>query len=1678
MNRNNRPVSLFCNVKKIRNIFAAALILFGMAPGGAFAEWSIGIYQGNSPLSLDPAAGVTNPVLTASDVTDTTAVFVADPFIIEVAGTWYMFFEVLNGANNQGDIAYATSPDGLNWTYQSIILDESFHLSYPQVFESGGEYYMIPETGENGAVTLYRATSFPTAWTLDSTLITGAVNIDPSVFFANGSWWMFVGTTTNDTLHLYYADVLTGPWVEHPNSPLIVGNANIARPGGRVINDGGTLYRVGQDDDPSYGNQIRLFQITDLTRTSYLEVEVAQTPVLGASGFGWNRDGMHHLDASPLTGGGWLAAVDGNGDPLEVPPPPGPGISKVGWQLWAVDSQELVGEDGAAENAFDGSTATFWHTDWASDSPNPPHTLDIYLGGQYSVNGFDMTPRQDGGVNGRIAGYEFYVSLDGVNWGTPVASGTFANDATVKQVNFTAVDAQFVRLRALSEVNGNPWTVVAELDVLGTASAGGGNVPPDGTINSPTSAVTILAGDSVNFMGSGFDLDANNPLTYSWSFGAGSGVADSGLEDPGNVTFNIPGTYTVTFTATDALGLSDPIPATRTITVQDPNASAPLDPTGLSLLSTDSEELVGEDGAAINAFDSDPSTYWHTDWASDAPSHPHNLDIYLGGQYSVDGFLMTPRQDGGSNGNIAGYEFYVSLDGVNWGAPVASGTFVNDATVKQVNFAAVEAQFVRLRALSEVNGNPWTVVAELQVIASAGAGSGNVPPNGTINTPVSAVTIVAGASVNFTGSGSDLDGNTPLAYNWSFGTDSGVTDSALQNPGSLQFNVPGIYTVTFTVTDALGASDPIPATQTVTVQDPNASAPLDSSGWSVLAVDSEELIGEDGSAINAIDGNTATFWHTEWFSNSPNPPHTLDIYLGGQYSVDGFSMTPRQDSGVNGRIAGYEFYVSLDGVNWGTPVAAGTFANDGTVKQVSFTAVEAQFVRLQALSEVNGNPWTVVAELGVSGSTGAGGGNIAPDGYIDTPVSNLTISTGTTVDFFGTGTDADANYPLTYNWSFGAGSEVADSTAEDPGSILFSVPGTYTVTFTVTDALGLSDPVAATRTIAVEDPGAVLIDQSGWTILAVDSEELIGEDGSSVNAIDGNAGTIWHTEWFNNNPNPPHTLDINMGASYLIDGFLYTPRPDSENGRIAGYEFYVSLDGVSWGAPVASGTFVNDGTAKQVNFADVQAQYVRFRALSEVNGSPWTVVAELGVFLSQTPEANAGPDQNVGEGVFVQLDGSGSTDPNSDPLTYLWTQTGGTPATLSSTTAVSPSFTAPVGLIAHETLIFSLVVNDGLSNSVADTALVVVQSAVAPTAVAGPDQTVAEGVTVLLDGTGSFDPNADLLTYSWSQTAGASVLLSDATAISPTFAAPTGLLSDATLIFELIVTDGTYTSVADAVTITVLAPNQPPVANAGSDQVVPMSTGAASLLDFTAQPIDWFQENAIYTNILEQGYTFTSTHMHWVDNPDLCGFGGCVSNGTTYLMEDNTAPVISMSGSTPFTLTSFDGAEVFNLPNIGTSDGTEDYIEVTGIRADGSTVSVDVVIDQLRDGVGGVADFETFTMPATFTNLVSVTFTGRLFGGSPAGSSIDNINVISEGAFVQLNGSSSSDGDSDPLTYMWTQTGGAPVVLSDPTIVNPTFTAPLGLSVDEVLTFQLVVDDGSGANVADTVVVTVQVPVI
>jgi hypothetical protein len=205
--------------------------------------------------------------------------------------------------------------------------------------------------------------------------------------------------------------------------------------------------------------------------------------------------------------------------------------------------------------------------------------------------------------------------------------------------------------------------------------------------------------------------------------------------------------------------------------------------------------------------------------------------------------------------------------------------------------------------------------------------------------------------------------------------------------------------------------------------------------------------------------------------------------------------------------------------------------------------------------------------------------------------------------------------------------------------------------------------------------------------------------------------------------------------------------------------------------------------------------------------------------VNHAPIANAGADQTAPVGTTVHLDGTTSSDPDGNSLSFQWTlvaQPAGSTATLTGTTTPTPSFV----IDKPGTYTIQLIVNDGRLNSTVDT-VVISTSNSAPVAKAGPDQTAPVGTTVQLDGSASSDVDGDLLTYRWALTvkpAGSTATLSDPSAVQPTFV----IDKPGTYTAQLIVNDGQVDS--DPSTVNVSTVNSKPVANPGPAQSQPVGT--------------------------------------------------------------------------------------------------------------------------------------------------------------------------------------------------------------------------------------------------------------
>ena len=207
--------------------------------------------------------------------------FWADPFIIKRGEKNYVFVEEFLYKKNKGHISVLElNNDGALLKVQTLI-EKPYHMSYPFIFESAGILYMIPETGGNKTIDLYKCVGFPGEWVYVKNIMSKLNAVDTTLFNYNGKWWLFTVIDEIDSsldgspeLFLFFNDdILSDNWISHPLNP-VVSDIRIARPAGKMFMQDGKIYRPSQDSSARYGEAFNINQILTLTETDYEEVLV------------------------------------------------------------------------------------------------------------------------------------------------------------------------------------------------------------------------------------------------------------------------------------------------------------------------------------------------------------------------------------------------------------------------------------------------------------------------------------------------------------------------------------------------------------------------------------------------------------------------------------------------------------------------------------------------------------------------------------------------------------------------------------------------------------------------------------------------------------------------------------------------------------------------------------------------------------------------------------------------------------------------------------------------------------------------------------------------------------------------------------------------------------------------------------------------------------------------------------------------------------------------------------------------------------------------------------------------------------------------------------------------------------------------------------------------------------
>ncbi len=631
-----------------------------------------------------------------------------------------------------------------------------------------------------------------------------------------------------------------------------------------------------------------------------------------------------------------------------------------------------------------------------------------------------------------------------------------------------------------------------------------------------------------------------------------------------------------------------------------------------------------------------------------------------------------------------------------------------------------------------------------------------------------------GTGVTLDGSGSsDVDGDV-LDFSWTFvsvpaGSTASLSDPAAVKP-SFTIDIAGDYVLQLVVNDGLVDSAP----DSVSVSTDN-SAPVADAG-----PDQSAPVGTgvtlDGSGSSDVDGDVLDFSWT--FVSVPagstaslsdpaavKPSFTIDI--AGDYvlqlvvndglvdgapdsvSVSTDNSAPVADAGPD-QSAPVGTGVTLDG--------SGSSDVDGDVLDFSWTFVSVPAGSTASLSD----PAAVKPSFTIDIAGDYVLQLVVNDGLVDGAPDSVSVSTDNSAPVADAGPDQSAPVGTGVTLD-GSGSSDVDGDVLDFSWTFVSVPAGSTAS--------LSDPAAVKPSFTIDIAG-------DYVLQLVVNDGLVDGAPDSVSVSTDNSAPVADA-------GPDQSAPVGTGVT--LDG--------SGSSDVDGDVLDFSWTFVS--VPAGSTASLSDPAAVKPSFTiDIAGDYVLQLVVNDglVDGAPDSVTVGT---QNSPPVADAGPDDVVKVGDTVQLDGAGSTDADNDPLSFFWSLLSlppGSTAVLSDPFAVDPGFAADLA----GDYVAQLIVNDGLVDSAPDTVWIQTENQ-PPLADAGPGLPVSVGDTVTLDGSGSSDPDGDSISFLWTlkPPVGSSAILSDATAVRPSFVADVAGQYQATLV----VSDGLLTSAPDSTVV-------------------------------------------------------------------------------------------------------------------------------------------------------------------------------------------------------------------------------------------------------------------------------------
>lgn len=936
----------------------------------------------------------------------------------------------------------------------------------------------------------------------------------------------------------------------------------------------------------------------------------------------------------------------------------------------------------------------------------------------------------------------------------------------------------------------------------------------------------------------------------------------------------------------------------------------------------------------------------------------------------------------------------------------------------------------------------------------------------------------------------NIGSNTSVTFSLSVsdGTNLAVVDTVTVNVGTWIEGDAGCNTVSGTAGDdkirAFAGNDTLTGSDgNDTLEGGTGSDTIDysSASGSVtvdLTVTSAQDTGGAGTdTLSSIEGVTGSAFNDTFSLSSPvdGAVYTIDGG-GGNNTIDLTNFASSDISFADGAITvdlggGQSFQIVYSNVNL-----------------IDLGDIDARIMssNMNAGSYIGSSIWIDGPQAFRIDHSGAGSINWSYDVTTDTfAVTDTTSTDATTALVIQDLNGADLSTTLTIDQSLGSvtsnvdiGAITITSGSDTVGTITIAGGSGTLGAFTTTggDLLGTTVINANVDTISLDrhilDPFTVNGDVGSFNVMDVEGTvqitgnvgTLTARDIKEATQIDGSV-----TTWTNRDIRSSTTIggSVTNMSIVIVDATV----------RIAG-----DLDTAVITEVQASGTVTASGVTGILDFQVASTAYGNtYASPTEFTFDGTTQMVAVNLASNTLPSVDAGIDQTVNEGELVTLNGVNSSDANGDTLTYTWVQTSGPAVTLSDANATQPTFTAPEGL-SNTNVTFDLQVSDGKSSPVTDCVAITINADNdAPTANAGEQQTVNEGEKIVLNGSGSSDPEGSGLTYSWVQTSGPAVTLNDPTAAQPIFTAPNSI-SNTTIEFELMVSDGNSSS-SSSVAVAVNTDNDAPTANAGHNTT--MQEGKTFTLNGTAST-DPEGQNLTYT------WTQTSGPTIELDNPNAAEaqftapeflrntavqFELTVDDGT-HKSSDTITIDIAANDDAPSVNAGRDrivphNQEVQLQANATDPEGlgiTYQWRQVNGPSVGLSDSSSSTPTFESPDAPDGAVLH--FIVSANDGNSTSYD-TVKIVVAPNTGPQVQTFgqNEVDSGGFAMV-GADATDIEGDDLTFKWTQLSGPSVTMPSANQPQLQFQAPNVTGSQEV-TFQVEVSDGHRTT-AQTVTITIQ----